>query len=97
MASMEPAIQGTREFPGNQDHRGIPGKWETRVFQGSAISPCAIRRTTSGTVTARDPMSDVRSGVGDTLSLILLTSALTYDRGSLEDSCMGGRDHLRLC
>lgn len=58
VALMESATQATREFLGNQDHRGILENWETEVFRGFAMSPCAIRRTTSGNITAKDPTSD---------------------------------------
>lgn len=58
VASMESAIQATREFLGNQDRRGIPANGAIQGSLGFVMFPCAIRCTTSGNITARGPTSD---------------------------------------
>lgn len=61
VVSMEWATQETREFLGNQGHREIPGNGAILAFQGFVTFPCAIRRTTSGNITAKDLTSDDRA------------------------------------
>lgn len=58
MASMESAIQETREFLENLDLQEILVNGVTQEFQGFVMFPCVIRRTTSGNITAKDPTSD---------------------------------------
>ena len=58
VASMESAIQATREFLGNRGPQVNLVNGATRGFQGFVTSPCAIRPTTSGNITAKVLMSD---------------------------------------
>lgn len=55
---MESAIQAVREFLGHQDYQGNQENGAIQGFRGFVIPPCAIRHTTSGNITAKDPISD---------------------------------------
>lgn len=107
VVSMESAIQATREFQGNLDPQVTLVNGATRGFQGFVTFPCAIRPTTSGNITAKDPMSDDTaswerlllvkhprvSRKRFTVSLIYWDVCNCMSR-CVENSCTGGRNNL---
>lgn len=55
------AIQATRVFQENQDHRDILANGVALGFQGFVTFPCVIRPTTSGSIIAKDLTCDDRA------------------------------------
>lgn len=96
--SMDSATQETREFLENQDSQEIVVNRDTQGFQGFVMFPCVIRPTTSGNITAKDPMSDDTAAWEEAIYCITHLQRCVWLLTPLcvcvENSCTGGRNNL---